>query len=464
MLKELGLTGAVLATGGALAEEVKPGAKRKGLPDGCIGDPGQPWFGQHVFPLPHTIEDGPSCALRDGKVIRPASEIPVFHQADVVVVGGGPAGFAAAVAAARTGAKTALVERYGSLGGLFTNGMVLKLMCTCAKGQDKQMQFVTRGICEDFVKRAEALNALVPALTKRPEKPTYWEPDIDPEAAKYLMDVMCDEAKVETFFHCWGVDVVQEGDKVEGVVFESKQGPQAILAKQVVDCTGDGDMFFRAGAAYRQITHSISSVAQLGNVDRVPVDAKSKNWTWPKKSNGATPSVWWGISAGVAQNGLDVRDLTSAEKKARKYWIEHLAEMRKDPNWKETFIVNICSQIGVRATRLLDAELILTQEDVKKVQRFDDAVGMFGMRSMYPAFQVPFRALLPKKVDNLLAAGRCLGAPDSIETFRLIAPCFVTGHAAGTAAALAAKGGCTPRQLDVMLLQKTLVGQGAYLG
>ena len=472
MLKRLGLTGVALAAGGgAFAEQVAAGAKRNGLPEGCIGDPGQPWFGRYVFPLPHTIEDGPSCVLKDGKVIRPAAEILVFHRADVVVVGGGPAGFAAAVGAARTGAKVALVERYGSLGGLFTNGMVLKLMCTSAKGEDGQMQFVTRGICEDFVKRAEALDALVPALTKRPNKPTYWEPDIDPEAAKYLMDVMCDEAKVETFFHCWGVDVIEEEVKsnseknvVAGVVFESKQGPQAILAKQVVDCTGDGDMFFRAGAGYRQITHSISSVAQLGNVDRVPADAKAPNWTWPRKSNGANPSVWWGISEGRAQNGLDVRDLTSAEKKARKYWVEHLAEMRKNPNWKETFIVNVCSQIGVRATRLLDAELILTQESIKTTNRFADSVGVAGARSMYPSFQIPYRALLPKSVDNLLAAGRCLGAPDSVETFRLIAPCFVTGHAAGVAAALAAKAGCTPRELDVKHLQKTLLEQGAYIG
>lgn len=448
----------------AFGEEVAPDARRAGLPQGAIGDPKQPWFGQHVFPLPHTIEDGPSCFRKDGKVVRPSAEIPVFHQADVVVVGGGPAGFAAAVAAARTGVKTALVERYGSLGGLFTNGMVLKLMCTCAKGPDRKMRFVTRGVCEEFIRRAEELDARVPALTKRPDKPTYWEPDIDPEAAKYLMDVMCDESKVETFFHAWGVDVIQDGDRLEGIVFESKQGPQAILAKQVVDCTGDGDVFFRAGAGYRQITHAIGSVAQIGNVDRVPSDATGADWTWPKKSNGANPSVWWGIHPGQAQNGLDVRDLSSAEKAARKYWIEHLAAMRRDPNWKETFIVNVCSQIGVRATRLLDAELVLTQKDIVACNRFDDAIGVFGMRAMYPSFQVPYRTLLPKRIDNLLVAGRCLGAPDSIETYRLIAPCFVTGQAAGTAAALAAKTGCTPRTLDVKLLQKTLVEADAYIG
>ena len=459
-LKFLAAGGAAVAGGAALGEEIAAGARRVGLPKGCIGDPKQPWFGQHVFPLPHTIEDGPSCFRKDGKVMRPAAEIPVFHQADVVVVGGGPAGFAAAVSAARTGAKVALVERYGALGGLFTNGMVLKLMCTSAKGPDGRFRFVAKGVCEDFVRRAEALNATVPALTARKDEAAYWEPEIDPEAAKYLMDQMCDEAGVETFFHAWGVDVVQDGDCVEGIVFESKQGPQAILARQVVDCTGDGDIFFRAGAGYRQVTHAIGSVAQIGNVDRVPPGAPARP-NWPTRSNGVTPSVWWGIGPGHAQNGLDVRDLTAAEKAARKYWVEHLAEMRKDPNWKETFIVNVCSQIGVRATRLLDAELVLDQPSIVRQNRFADAVGLLGARAMYPDFQVPYRALLPKRVDNLLAAGRCLGAPDSLETFRLIAPCFVTGQAAGTAAALAARLGVTPRRLDVKLLQKTLVEQGA---
>lgn len=463
-LKFLAGGSVALATGPSLAEEVAAGARAKGMPEGAIGDPKQPWFGRHVFPLPHTIEDGPSCFLKDGKVVRPAAELPVFHRADVVVVGGGPAGFAAAVASARAGAKTALVERYGSLGGLFTNGMVLKIMCTCDRGPDRNVQFVTRGICEEFVKRAEKLDALVPALTKRPETPKYWEPDIDPEAAKYLMDAMCDEAGVDVFFHSWGVDVIQEGSSVFGIVFESKQGPQAILAKQVVDCTGDGDIFFRAGAGFRQITHAIGSVAQLGNVDRVPAGANRPDGRWPTKSNGANPSVWWGIGPGHAQNGLDVRDLSSAEKAARKYWVEHLAKMRRDPNWKETFIVNICSQIGVRATRLLDAELVLTQQDIVKCGRFHDAVGVFGMRMAYPSFQVPYRALLPKKVENLLVAGRCLGAPDSIETFRLIAPCFVTGQAAGTAAALAAKAGCPPRELDIGALQKALRAANVYMG
>ena len=470
-LKRLGVLAAVGATGTVEADEAVP---QKGglLPPGSVGDPAIPSWAARIYPLPHTVADGPSCFLKDGKVFEPAHELPVFHETDVVVVGGGSAGFAAAVAAARTGAKVALIERYGSLGGLFTNGMVLIMLCTSTR-EDGKWRLVQGGLVTEFANRAHALGADIGNYgTEKADGKRHWQPTVDPEGAKYLMDRMVEEAKVEMFFHSWGVDVIQDDNKVLGVVFESKQGRQAILAKQVVDCSGDADMLFRAGGEYRQITHGIGHVVRLGNMDRVtakraPVDANGRRLPgrWPTRSNEGNPSLWWGnTGAGPKGNGLDIRDLTGAEIGFRKEWFEHVRVMRRTPGWEKVFIANTCSMIGPRATRLVDAEVVLSRQDLDARPMFPDTIGWCGDAAGHKAHPVPYRALVPKNVDNLLCAGRCLGTGDSIDTFRLICPCFVTGQAAGTAAALCVKTGKTPRTLDCGLLRKALLGQGCHLG
>jgi hypothetical protein len=473
-LRKCGAFGLGLAGCSAAADEYV--ATSKTLPPGSVGDPDNVWFGQRIYPLPHTIEDGPSCFMKDGRIVQPAREIPVFHETDVAVVGGGPAGFAAAVAAARQGARVALIERYGSLGGLFTNGMVLIMLATSRMEAGGKWTLVTRGVCGEFMKRAAALG---PKVAKNaPEavsgNRSHRQPTVDPEAAKYLMDAMVAESGVEMFFHSWGIDVVQDGDKVLGVVFQSKQGPQAVLAKQVVDATGDGDIFFAAGCGYRQITHAIGFITRLGNMDRItaktPPDNRGKDLyglpkPWPVRGNEANGAVWWGGRLGPQGDGLSVRDLSRAEVLHRKYWWEHVAEMQKTPGWEEIYIANTCSQIGPRATRLLDAEFVHTRSAETDGGNEREVVGWFGADGpKHAAMPVSYRSLVPKKGENVLAAGRCLGAPDTVDTFRLICPCFVTGEAAGTAAALCARKGVSPRNLPYSDLRSALSSAGVFLG
>ena len=462
-LKKLGLAGAAGVTGAAFGDQVPADVPATFVEDAARDD----WRVPRITDIPHSMADGPSAFLKGGKVFRPAKEIPVFHETDVVVVGGGPAGFAAAVAAARTGANVALVERYGSLGGLFTNGLVLMLMATSVNEGGK-WRLVTKGIFKEFTDRALAMGDDV--LTGPFSDRGHWQPTMDAEGAKYLMDKMVAEAKVEMFFHAWGVDTIQDGNKVLGVVFESKQGTQAILAKQVVDATGDGDVLFAAGGNYSQITHGIGHDVHLAGMDRItakewPKDAKGNylRGRYMLHGNEANKNLWWGnFGPGLKGNGLDIRELTEAEITFRRRWWEHIREVRKRPGWEKVYIAATCSQIGVRATRLVDAEQVVDKSFAEGPAP-KDCVGWCGNCGIN-GIAVPYRQLVPKGVDNVLCCGRMLGAKDTIDLFRLIAPCFVTGEAAGTAAALAAKAGTTPRALDVALLRKTLVARNVYLG
>lgn len=459
-LRMLGLTGAAVATGTAWSDEAV--VSRGKLPPGSCGDPSNVWFGKHIFPLEPTLTDGPSCFLKDGKVYEPAHEIPIFHETDVVVVGGGPAGFSAAVSAARSGARVALVERYGSLGGLFTNGMVLIMLAT-SRLMDGRWSLVTRGLCEEFMVRAGSFGTTFCSPVRDTSPKRHWQPTVDPECAKVLMDEMVAEAKVEMFFHSWGVDVIQQGDRVLGVVFESKEGRQAILAKEVVDCTGDADMLFKAGGGYKQVTCPLSTVFRWANMDTIHPESCATN-KYPTRGNEGNPDARWGHVGMITANGLSVRELSAAEVRMRRVNWQKVQEMRTIPGYEKVYTSNSASQIGVRQSRLIDAEYIIGRRQIDEGLKGDDIIGWCGHDGPHAAFPISFRQLVPKRIKNLLCAGRCLGTGDTIDTFRLISPCFVTGQAAGVAAALAAAKGVSPGELDANMLSRALSEQKVYLG
>ena len=433
------------------------------LPPGYCGDPDNLLFGRHMFELKPTAEPGPGCCVKGDRVLAPAQEIPVFHTADVVVVGGGPAGFSAAVSAARAGAKVALVERYGSLGGLFTNGMVLWMMCT-GRVEDGRWSLVTRGVCEEFMKRACACGDSFchPAKSTMPAE--HWMPTVDPECAKVIMDDMIAEAGVEMFFHSWGVDVVRDGEKVLGVVFESKEGRKAILAKQVVDATGDADMLFKAGGGCRQYSCGVSTVFRWAGMSTIkPPDGCLCDF--PRRGNEGNPDARWGHCGMETANGLSVRDLSRIEVKMRRANWAKVQRMRSTPGWENVYTSNSASQIGVRMSRIVEAEYMIGREEIRRGLDFTDVIGWCGHDGdgNHPAFPVCYRQLVPKRIDNMLCAGRCIGKSDTIDALRLICPCFVTGQAAGVAAALSAKAGVAPRALDYAPLERELLRQGAFL-
>jgi len=408
--------------------------------------------------------DRPAAApavLRDGHVIQPQRELPLLHQTDVLVVGGGPAGVCAALAARRTGAKVALVERYGHFGGQWTGGLVLIV----AGMHDNTNTQVSRGVGEEILARLDKIDRGV--MPRRPGV----DPTIDAEAAKYVMVEMLTEAQVDVFLHCWGVDAIVEGNVVKGAVFESKSGRQAILAKTVVDASGDGDIFAAAGAQFDQIPFHIGLVCRLGNLDKV--DREKAKVAGKKLRLGASTPIegvrWVNMSGPPEQNCLDVAALSKLEMSHRRFIWRQVEEIRKTPGYEQVYLLETAPQLGVRMSRMLEGTQKISLEDTMAGKTYRDVIGVGGdwrkPEKRIGPWQIPYGALVPKTMENILAAGRCVcGDRRLADHLRVIPTCFVTGHAAGVAAALAVIDRCPLRSVEVPKLQKILKEQGAYLG
>ena len=403
-----------------------------------------------------------------GKTItEPERKIPVFAETDVLVIGGGPAGAAAAIAASRAGAETYLVERYNHLGGLWTGGLVLPLLSTHAVDKNNRRKQVIFGIGGEMSDRLKKLGMSIFEIN----------PVIDPEAGKYVLDEMIMESGVKMIYHTWASNVIMDGNTIKGVILENKSGRMAILAKVVIDCTGDGDIFNLAGENFDMMNYHIGLVHRLGNIDHI----KPGIITDPKPDLGGETPIrgvnWVNMHGDNDQNGTDIITLSNLQMKYRKEIWESVQKIKSTPGYEDVFLLDTASQLGVRMSRILDGEYKLTLEDSMTYKSFKDVIGISGAWTtmLYkgkavkaenrPLWQIPYRSLLPKKTENLLTAGRCFCfEKELVEDTRIIGTCLVTGHGAGAAAALAVKNNERVRDIDTGRLKDLLVSQGAWLG
>ncbi|HUZ76360.1 MAG TPA: FAD-dependent oxidoreductase [Chloroflexota bacterium] len=433
---------------------------------------------------------------------EPARQTPVFAETEVLVVGGGPAGCAAAVAAARAGAQVLLVERYGHLGGLSTGGLVFWI----DRMTDWAGKQVIAGFAVDILDRLPSDSVVGPPRedwgSRDPAKNAYWgqrsasfrdtvtwAPKVDPEWLKIVSLDMLREAGVRLLLHAWAVAPILEGTALRGAIFESKEGRHAILAKVVVDASGDGDIYAGAGAAYSaevdtaSMHHCVNTAWTWGGVDmerwlrfrREEREAVARIRDQGRAEIGEVefPYSSWrpdvALFLGPRLTGyspVKVEDLTAIEIESRQWMVKLLAFFREHcPGFEQAWIMQTAQETGIRHSRRLGSLQPICKADWELGRRYPDEVGVSP--SLTPAFasvSVPYRSLIPAEIDGLLAPGRHIGCDTSSHTFmREIPQCWLTGQAAGVGAAVAVRGDTEPRNVDVRRVQAELRRQGVYL-
>jgi ribulose 1,5-bisphosphate synthetase/thiazole synthase len=449
------------------------------------------------------------------QIAEAARSVDVVLETDVLVVGSGPGGLAAALAAARAGARTALIDRNGCFGGNITQVGVEGFAW-----YRHEHTVDCEGIGIEFETRAKAMGAAMP-------EPQSLSHALDAEMFKWVADVLVGEAGVEPLLHRLCVAPILANGAVHGVIIESKAGREAILAKRVIDATGDADIATRAGAPVHKtprekmmavsVMFSMSGVNKQRFIDSVKADPQtyadwSGNGEWDYETTGKEDKLFspflrkpfkkaleagiippslhtiagtWGTVTDQGDltylnlvhipeiDGTDPKDLTIGEIRGRREAIYAVEALRKFmPGCEEAKLRNFGMTLGVRDTRKIDALYNLTGSDVRGQARFDDAIGIFPefidgygiliLPTTGRYWHVPYRALVPKGIGNLLVAGRCIGGDNiSHASARNMMCCAVSGQGAGVAAAVSLQRDEAFDRLNVGAVQQELARQGA---
>jgi hypothetical protein len=408
---------------------------------------------------------------------EPAKALPVYGRYDVIVVGGGPAGFAAALASVRNGARTLIVERFPFFGGTATASLMLNINGFRNQVKPDGLQ-TSKGIAEEVILRLKEIDGLGVSSYKQEEYTTEkgkmsYSYAIDGEKIKYILTKMLYDAGANIMFHTLFVDSIMEGNNITGIIVENKSGRQAVFGKVIIDASGDADVAYKAGVPYWQA--DLMKNKHLPNclMYKVTVDPKYSDRLGGPRTNNTL--LFWGLTSN--SNGINADELTKSEIETRLGVFEHFKKNQetRSPLLDGAYIVETAPMLGIRQTRFIEGLYKTTAEDAISGKKFDDSIAMsacpiisyYGYRRYleHEGYEIPYRCLLPGKVEGLLVAGRCISTDQqSYESFRAMAPTMCLGEAAGTAAALCVKSKKSPKEIDVTMLRSQLIMQGAEVG